>query len=247
MNFYSEPLLFQIDQQDVSGLEIKLRRGASISGTVVIESGGSMPPAPRLPEMHVVASIDLPLLQAGGSSSSSTVASDGSFRILGLAPGRAVVSAWFPLASKAGLWVDHVEHNGAMVREGIELSLGGQVTGVQVVLIQGTAVLQGQVSVVGGPLPEGFQFGRLMAQNLSNGAAVNIAVDRRGHFFLENVPAGQYELTLYPFVRQATGTASRGQELPRVKQVVTLTEGARLEVTLTLDLSSGRDHSPRGP
>jgi len=57
------------------------------------------------------------------------------------------------------------------------------------------------------------------------------AVDARGHFLIEGLATGTYEVTVFAFI-------SEGRQGPRInKQLVTLTDGAATDVMLAIDLT----------
>lgn len=237
-NVYSEPVYFQIAQGDVSGLELRLRRGASIAGTVVIEGQDLGSLAERFSAWNIATMTDEPA--SGGMSKIET---DGSFLIRGLSPGRFGLSVW---ARTPGQTVPprilRIEHRGQVRDEGIELGAGEHLTGVRVVLAEGTAGLQGQVRVIGGS-PERIRFGLLIARNLRGGPGLKIAVDARGQFFAANLPAGTYELQLNAALALPP-SQSPVRRLSEVKQVVTLTENGHADVVITLDLTTELGQTP---
>src|SRR6185295_14814535 len=87
VDFYSDPAVFQISDRDVNGLEIKVRRGATISGQAVIEGENepdTLVQLSRLELRTVVRSeqVTAPVLTP------IRIALDGSFVITGLRPGK---------------------------------------------------------------------------------------------------------------------------------------------------------------
>ena len=60
-----------------------------------------------------------------------------------------------------------------------------------------------------------------------------VEADARGHFVLENVAAGEYEVRANVVVFQAGGRLP-----PSESQRVSLAEGGDMSVTLTIDLSA---------
>jgi len=237
-NFYADPVPFQIDHDDVGGLEVKLRRGSSIRGTVLIEGANAGAMRSSLSEITIRAGVEFLKPSAGWSWGSSHVADDGSFLIQGLAPGTARFSISATPGSNFRPELHYLEHDGAVASDGIELGPGEDITAVRVVLVVGTSTLQGQVKLVSGPVLRGLRFGLMTARNLGNGLSLYFPIDDRGHFFVDNLPAGQYELSLQPFFVGMADSASSEQRLPMVKQTVNVGERTKLDVTLSLDLSA---------
>lgn len=91
--FYSLPTSFEITDGDISGVEIKAYRGASISGTVTIEGLSEQEAATKFSEINLVFTVptEIRILQ----QPEIKITSDGSFRTTGLQPGKAQVDFIF--------------------------------------------------------------------------------------------------------------------------------------------------------
>ena len=240
---YSEPVQFEVTDGDVSNLTIRLRRGGAISGTAVVEGTSDRAVIQRLSSLTIYANMTSakPDQIAPPIIGDNKIGPDGSFRVSGIAPGkvRLIVSS-FPVVK--GFSLLRVERNGVEVpRDGIEVGPGEQVTGVRLVVGYGTATLRGQISLVsaGQPaaLPEGARLSvsavRAGTQPGGFGGGVGATVDSRGHFVLEGLMSGEYELTVRAFAPGAQGP----QRFPTVKQTVQMTEGGEASVTVVYDLS----------
>ncbi|HEX5707332.1 MAG TPA: carboxypeptidase-like regulatory domain-containing protein [Pyrinomonadaceae bacterium] len=231
--WYSDVTTFDVADSDVSGLEVKLRRGATMSGTVVIEGAGDRATVARL-----LSSVQL---YAGTYRADAVnppvytptmVNADGTFRATGLRPGRAYLHPIGPTFAK-GLSLLRVEHEGVERPEGLDVSEGAEVSGVRVVFGYGRAVVRGQVTVKQDGRPATFPEGaRVFATARRAGAQTwqrqPVEVDARGHFMLDAVPSGQMEVNvfvLWPH-RQARAT-----------QVIFVPESGEVTVELTLDLA----------
>jgi len=242
---YSEPAEFQIKTGDVENVEIKAKIGATISGVAVIEGADDTGAKAMLAQSIITfhskqelgsdaASATFPGFGAGGMP--SMIKGDGSFQIAGIRPGKVT----FQVASIAGktLSVVRVERNGADVSDGIEVKAGEHITGVRVVAGHGTAVIRGQVNVVGGALPEGWR----MSVYATNEKAVGMLgghaqVDGKGRFVIEGLLPGEYSLSLTAMPSIPGANPGQGIEPPApVTQQVTVASGAEVQVTLTLDL-----------
>ena len=96
--------------------------------------------------------------------------------------------------------------------------------------------IRGVVRIENGTLPPN---ARIIIQITKAGEQVQLPrgaeVDARGHFLVEGLPAGSYELraTVYSPEMQR----QRIRPPMSVKQIVIVNEGAAAEVTLTLDLT----------
>jgi hypothetical protein len=196
--FIGEPTIFDLSEGDATGVEVKVRQGASISGVVVIEGTSDPKVLAKLSRVNLTAYVSSTTSGQPAFSLRDTVKADGSFRIRGLRPGRAFIGlAQSP--ETRGLTVARTEHNGAAARNGIEIGAVEHVTGVRVVLVYGMLAIRGEVKVVGGALAPGFRF-RVMARRMDQ-LTQNILgaeVDARGQFVFENMPAGEYEVRVVP-------------------------------------------------
>lgn len=213
--YYSEPATFEIATTDVTGLEIKLQRGASVTGTVVVD--GSNDP-------NVLANIRVNAMVrgngAGGgmggggrANNSAQVSSNGLFRVSGLAPGRVnlnVNDANNP-GPFSGLQVLRIEKDGADLQSGLEVAQGEAVMGVRVVVAYGNSTIRGIVRVEGGTLtpdlrlmvtarrtdaPNGGGGGGGRGGGFGGGGVMPGQVDANGQFQISQLVAGTYEVTV---------------------------------------------------
>lgn len=234
--WYSDSAPFEIRDSEASGLEVRIRRGASISGVVVVEGARDRAAIARLlPQVVLSVANEARNKPAPPIHSPVKPAPDGSFRVGGLRPGRAqFYTGWPPVK---GLTLLRLEHNGAEQREGIEVAEGSQVTGARIIFAYGDATIRGQVHIVGGALPPQSRLyvfiQRAGGSQHFVGRGAN--VDARGRFIVEGLPAGDYEL-----VAQASGLGMRHRD---VRQRITLDADGETNVTLTLDLSEGNNGS----
>ncbi len=225
---YSEPVPFDISDGDVTGIEIKVRQGATISGVAQIENNSDPAVASLLQTVSLYAYVEQKGV-AAPSYGQSQVGPDGSFHMEGLAPGKARIGMQgFPNAPK-GLTLVRTEVDGLDQREGIEVTAGAKITGVRLLFVYGTGSVRGEVKIQNGRLPEGASFGVIIRS--TSGASRRFerqaTLDGRLHFVVEEVPAGTYELV----IRMAAGA-----EL--LEQPVTVANGVETKVTLVLDLAA---------
>ena len=230
---YAETTVVEVRDTDVSGVEIKLRRGASVSGVVVIEGTNDRAALAQLPRLQLAAhpvrrdEMSAPFLQP------ARVGADGSFRLAGLRPGkfRLSLAGWPP---PKNFMLLRVERGGVEQREGVEVAEGEQVGGVRVVVGYGSGVVRGQVRFENGTPPAGLQLRvglRKRDGDRVEQAGRGAEVDVNGRFLIEGVVPGAYEVVLHIFERGPRRV--RPQE---VSQPVTVGAG-ETTVTLTLDLS----------
>jgi len=224
----ADPVSFEVVDQDVSGLLVKTLNGLSISGNVIVEGKTDSSFAAKLAELR----LDVYVHNEGaGFGRSSPFNADGSFRVGGLGPGIADLSLGAregrPLANFA---ITRIERDGIVQPRGLELNSGEpNVTGVKIFLKYGTGSVRGEVKIENGPLPAG---ARLMVWLKKPGEAESnfrpYNPDLRGHFLIEGVSAGEYELRVQANVPR--------RQSPSATQQVTVADGAASDVVITLDL-----------
>ena len=236
---YGDPVYFEVADADVTGLMVQMRRGASVSGVVHIEGLGDRAQAARLlSQVRVSAHLDSPERREVPSyMRPSPVAPDGSFRVAGLRAGNLRLGASGPAK---GLSLTRVEFNGAPATGGIPVTEGAQLSGVRIILNYGSAAVRGQVSFVNGTLPPGAR-AVAVARNLAAAEGAgwhHAAVDVRGFFHIEGLPAGDYEVSVRVF--------GSGPDAVSEPQRVTLPDGGEASLSPVVDL--GRpDPTGAGP
>jgi Carboxypeptidase regulatory-like domain len=228
--FRTDGTTFDIVDSDVTGITIRLIKGGSISGVVVLESDDKRATA-KLSQFQLMAFVQ-GSSRMGGRSSQSPINPDGSFRVGGLAEGMAMFSLNATMqGTMKELTVTRIEREG-VVQRGIEIKDGEHVTGVRVIVAYGDAVLRGIVNIENGPLPTG---ARIMVHLAKPGDPQPVyrppMVDDRGRFITESLPPGTYELVVSVFVPGV-------KPQPPVKQQVTLQNGVTTEVTVPFILAS---------
>lgn len=250
---YSEPAPFEITDGDVSGLVIKLRKGASVSGVAVLE--GSSDPAllARLSQLSLsfnVMPLDPKASELRAPNFSQTqIKPDGSFRAIGLQPGKVQIGfGGYP--PQKGFTLLRIEHNGVEVRDVIEVGAGEEVTGVRLRIAYGTSIVRGQVQPRsdGAPaqLPNGARVSvsvRRVGATLPQWGEHTVEIDGRGRFSLDGLTAGEYELTLQGWIAAAPGTP-RGRQLPLHRQIITVPENGEIDLKIVYELTPKKQETP---
>lgn len=240
----ADALSFEIIDQDVTGVVVKLLKGASVSGVVVVETENKAVLA-KLSELQLRGFIPQP----GGvvsSASSGPIAPDGSFRLAGLGTGTLrlnLATATRPFPPK-GFSIARVERDGVALPRGLELKDGEQVIGVRVVLSYGSATLRGVVTFENGPLPAGLSVQLHMSKQgeASPNNTIRQMVDERGRFMIEGIPAGTYELLTF-VNKRAEPSAPSGM----TRRVVTIQEGTTQDITIAVEMPSSPTALPARP
>lgn len=230
--FYSEPTPFEVSGGDVQGLEIKARRGSSISGVAVVE--GVKDPAILSQLSQLTVYVLQPDKMSANSAAKATLASDGSFHLNGVPPGRAT----FLILSypKQDFSLLRVEQNGVEQARGIDVAAGESISEIRLVLTYGKGSIRGRIKIQNGTLPEGSRSRISIALASGPGKIIRfVEPDLQGEFILTDIPAGDYELTARVTTTVVPGVRQR--PLPPTKQPVTVKNGANTEVTIVLDLA----------
>ena len=225
--WYSEPVMFQVTDADVAGLEIKVRHGATLNGVVVMEGGNDQ--APKLSDLRFGVYVASQSITSPRSGPPLNVGPDGSFRATGLQAGKATVYlATYPVPN--GVSILRIERDGVEQPEGVEIGAGEQVSGVRVVLGYATGSISGQARIEGGPLPEGLRLivnchpvGSDSRQNMRQ-----VLADARGRFVIKALMDGEYQVELFGY-----GSAGAAPlRIKHVKQIVSVANGSDTQVVL---------------
>ena len=226
---YSEIVPFEVTNGDVSGLELKVEPGSSVSGMVVVEGSNDVSLLGKLANV----SLNSIFYQAEMlfTHDASGINPDGSFRLDGLRPGKLQIN----LATQRlprGFSVLRVERDGVALSEGIDIPSGGtNIAGVRVVLTYGNGIVRGQAKVNSSELPPGSRLLAFAQPTGANAAArvPSTSVDARGSFILEWLLAGEYEVRLGVF------EPNRGVRYSTARQTVRVANNSTAEVTLVFE------------
>ena len=231
-----EPFTFDVIDHDVTGLTVRLVKGISISGFVILENGDKTALAQLLQlqlRAYVAPTPGTPASMP--SVAPSSLGPDGSFRLSGLTAGTvnmSLASGGMPLPAK-GFTITRIERDGIALPRGLEVKDGEQLMGVRVFVSFGSANLRGVVTFENGPLPEKV---RIFVQVRKPGdTLMNLRpaiVDQRGRFLMEAIPAGTYEVQM---IVSLPGRASQ-----TIKREVTLQDGQTTELTINVDLDEAK-------
>ncbi len=227
----AESLTFDIVDQDLTGVNVRLSKGASLTGLAVLESDDKALQQ-RFHQLQLRAFVMAQGTPGFGQSSLSQIGPDGSFRLGGLGAGTASVFITSRTAPNDahGFVIARVERDGvALPRRGIEIKEGEQVTGVRVIFAYGSAKIRGVIKFENGAMPPNAQIGVRLAKPGEQFSMIpSPQVDARGLFLIEGVPAGVYELTV-AIIRPSVPSRS-------VKQEVSVQDGVVTDVVVTIDL-----------
>ncbi|MDQ5838567.1 MAG: carboxypeptidase-like regulatory domain-containing protein, partial [Acidobacteriota bacterium] len=141
------------------------------------------------------------------------------------------------------------ELNGVPQPRGIPVATGQQLNGVRLVAAYADGIVEGTVKIQNGTLAPGARvFARLVPvgqQQGGRGANLGAAsVDSRGHFIIENVPAGGYNLIVSVLNQQGRRGGQRQPSPVTTQQQVNVGEGQVSNVNVTLDLGQNQTPPP---
>ena len=229
----AETLSFDVVDQDVSNLTVRLTKGASLTGVVVLESEDK-----AAPEKFSQFQLRAYAIGTGGmgNSAMSPIAPDGSFRLAGL-PGGTVE---MQLGGKVGPFqptrfsITRIERDGAVVPErGLEVKEGEQVTGLRVVVSHGNGTIRGVVKFENGSLPEGNGiFVRLTKISEHTAGLRPPSVDARRQFLVEGLSPGVYEVLV------SIVNSGGPQRIQPVRREVNVQNGVVTDVVITLNVGT---------
>lgn len=226
---YTENVPFEIVDQDLTGLVFKTQKGTSISGIVVLEGQVDKAVLAKLSALY------LQVYVTSGASGSflaqgARINPDLSFNVGGLKDGKARFNLGSGPFGFHGFSILRVERDGIAQGQGLDVRAGEHLSGIKVVVGYGSGSVRGVVNLENGPLPpKSHLFLQVTKQGDSQGfTRPPPTIDTRGHFVIEALMPGVYDLTVTAFLQVG------GQRTAR--QQITVTEGTVTDVSMVLDL-----------
>jgi Carboxypeptidase regulatory-like domain len=226
---FSEPVRFELIDQDVEGLLIGTSKGGTASGMVVLDGPHDPKVKANLAGTQIVASVSNEYY--GRTQPSATINPDGSFRLTGLPAGRLTLDLPY---MRGRLQLVRLERDGVVSRSSIDIKDREQITGLRVVVSQANGTIRGVLK-----FPEGWAVPaqarlQVWVRRTDDPAANILPVepDARSQFLVQGLVAGTYE-----FLVRVVGVPS--DQLPRIPkpaQTVVVTNGAIADVTITLQM-----------
>lgn len=241
---YADEVKLEVIDANVTELLIQAKRGISLSGVVTVEGIPEQKGKINLGQMMIMGIVQRQKAGASDESenrSSSTtdfsrakLNGDGTFRLMGLPPGKVVGFNLTNLSNGSTPTVIRMEHNGTDISTGVDIRSGETVSGVKVVIASATSSIRGQINFTGGKLPEGWQVmvfaRRKNAPEFDRGGGFAEA-DAKGRFVIDGLVEGEYELLLSAQPRNGGG------DLRHTEHSVRIAGGVETPVTITFDLS----------
>ena len=232
-SYYADPVLFNINDSDVTDLEVKATRGQTLSGTVLFEGSRAKELQQQLSFLRIVANVAPSSNTRPGTSASASVSGDGSFLIGGVRPGR--VNLFVGAFSTSALWgvtVLRVERGGVDVTKGFEIQPGESISDLRVTAALGAGTIRGTVRIVGGELPANARL-NVNARREGATSAGSGMVDARGRFVIANLISGTYEVMLFVSFNQPGTRPLRPQS-----QTINVTDDGETQVDFVIDVTA---------
>lgn len=227
-DYRGDSVSFQIAGDDISGVEIKAYRGATISGMIVIEGDQDPAVLARISQLNLIGWQAAPSGAIGSSTPYFQIVDDGRFRISGLRLGRVNIQGgpW-----PKGFTLLRVERNGKELKDGLQVGPSEEVKDVRVFVGYGTGVIRGQVEANGQPLrgARGMLFvsrtdkpGKFVVSPING-------VDSEGRFLIEGLLPGDYNVS---FRLEGLGLY---RDVVYANEVVSVKGAAKTPVKLIVD------------
>jgi protocatechuate 3,4-dioxygenase beta subunit len=226
----ADPVQFEITDRNVTGLTVTTSKGASASGVIVVEGTNDKTLFANLIKGRLFAQVlnDRP---NSGMSPSTSINTDGTFRVSGLQGG--LLS--FGIYPEGRLKIVRIERDGVAYVRGVEIKESEQVTGLRVIAGYANGTIRGVVKLEKGTLPPDGHFGVSLRRLGENDPGPYISysgdqpqVDARGQFISEGLLPGTYEVSVMYAPDMRTPWRA-------TKQQVVVTNGAVTNVTITID------------
>ncbi|MFN0107390.1 MAG: collagen binding domain-containing protein, partial [Blastocatellia bacterium] len=222
-NEYSDLVPFEVKDEDVENLEIKLQRGATISGALVAEGVTDSLAALREAKIFVrpasLESDDLTVRLNGGFAQP-----DGKFQLSSLPPGKFRLEA---NSTTRKLYLLRIEHDGAELTQVFDLKPAEQISNLRIVMAPATGELRGRLALAG-ELPEGAQLDVKVRRADNELLERSARLEANQSFLMLGLVAGEYEV----IVRLIVG----GAAIEAARRRVTVRDNATAEIVLPIEL-----------
>ena len=202
--FTAKPISFEIKDDDVTGLEMKMEKGATITAVVALESASNQGLQKKFSALNFVAFSQDPKSQEGDwfSNSQSLSGLDGTNTAHFSGVGAGKVMFHVVRNDVKGFSIAWVEQNGRSVSDGLTVTAGEQVAGVRLIVVYSSASIRGEIKVEGGTLPEDVNLDVTLKATDDPSKTFNANADARGKYLLEGIPAGTYELVVATYANR---------------------------------------------
>jgi carboxypeptidase family protein len=243
---YGEPTYCEVLESDVSGVEVRVRQGSTLSGTVVVEGTNDPKISAKLPQQLQLYFFSKSEGFSGPGQGTVKVEPDGSFVARGVQPGKvSVMPSFGPRGPMSEFTLLRLEHNGTPQPDGITINPGENITNLRVVFGYSILKIRGELKIVNGTLPKNQRL-NVIARRLAEvapGRGGQIGeVDQIGRFVIERLMPGEYELHVMPTTPFGSGAPvpidpRLAKALGQARQRVVVGSENEPSITFTIDLS----------
>jgi hypothetical protein len=246
--YYGEPLKFEVKGSNVTGLELKVQKGMTVSGQVVLEGSDDPQVLARMYQYQILAATDGES-QESFSLSKSAIGPSGEFTLRGLAPGKLHIVFGDVMQQQSSFQISRAELNGVPQKDALQINAGQDLAGLKVVVLYANCSIHGHVSVAGGKLPKGATLFVSVTKSVSDSSASSDMIEGNGRkaggsayvepggdFKVQGLAPGEYQVSVQIVSPDGgLGSANKGRS---AQQTITLTGGQDAEIELTLDLAA---------
>ena len=213
--YFGDQVKVEIKDDDVTGLEFKVEKGAVISGTAILADGVNQEIQKKLSALSLIASSNAPKSEDwyASTNSPSLIGAAGNVEFKGVRTGRVRFNLNGNEAK--GFVVSRIERDGSPLNDGLEVKAGEQVSGVRIVLAYGSATIRGEIKVEGGTLPDDVGLGIQAKPTGKTNENVYGSVDNRGRFVIEGLGVGSYDLVVNTYSSK-TSSSILLQKIPKL-------------------------------
>ncbi len=237
--FTAKALTVEITNDDVTGLEMKMEKGATITAAATLETGGNPEVQRKFLALNFVAYLQAAGAESGGFTNApptSSIDARGNVHFKGLGTGKVSINVVGDNANK-GFSVTRIEHNGMSMNDGLPVSAGEAITGVRIIVAYSSASIRGEIKVEGGTLPEDVNLNVTLKATDNPAKIIYANADARGRFLFEGVTTGNYEIIVDTYANRPP------YEKPSIKlqensKSIQVSTGQEQTVTLTVRVGS---------
>jgi hypothetical protein len=224
-NYYGDSNEFDVVDQDVSGIVLKAKRGATISGVVILDGKPNKKTQDTFQKLHFNATtteVGRHIIPKGFS-----LKEDGSFFIEGLPPGKLNIAITLIEGITLKFALARIELQGVEQKAPITVGPAEQIKNLRVVYVQATGSIRGTIKLTNGALPQNLKGTAFLYRDET---AFNWGiVDSRGQFLIEAVPAGLYKLAV------TIGNEGPQKIAGRSEQIVEVTDDSSTNVIVLIE------------
>jgi hypothetical protein len=238
--YYGESEPFEVVAADVTDVEIKGQRAATLSGSFALEGTDDTAIRAMLPQLQLYMLVRREGRWGSPRPIELSVNPDGTFHSGGVPGGNARVFLRYSSTDYEKFTILRVERDGVEQIPWLKIKDGEQISGVRVVVGYGTGGLRGTVKLENGDLsPTSHVYAQLFRETVPGGPPFKYAeVDGHGRFIFESVPPGSYQLLVEIYNPAVSGPQAS------VKQNVVISDRLVSEVTVSIDLKTGSAPKP---